>query len=183
MGGRIQAPRTRDSHDNEQSPDPGRSVAAAEHQRDGECHPRARHGCRSAGQVRPSRHADGHGRRRDRAVHAIPEVRRRRARLARPRPLRAVGRPRLDAALRAALSHRLSRHDDRGAEAFPPARLQDRRPSRIRPRAGHRDDHRSARPGPRQRRRHGDGRAAAATRGSATTSSITTPMSSPATAA
>ena len=34
-----------------------------------------------------------------------------RARLARPRPLRAVGRARLDAALRAAPPDRLSRHD------------------------------------------------------------------------
>ncbi len=33
--------------------------------------------------------------------------------LAEPRPLRAVGRPRLDAALFAALSHRLSRHGGR----------------------------------------------------------------------
>ena len=69
------------------------------------------------GQVRPSRHADGHGRRRDRAVHPIPEVRCLGARLAGPRPLRAVGRAWLDAALRAAPSHRLSRHDDRGAQA------------------------------------------------------------------
>ena len=53
----------------------------------------------------------------------VPEVRRRRSRLARPRPLRAVGRPRLDAALCAALSHRLSRHDDERHEALPPARL------------------------------------------------------------
>ena len=83
------------------------------------------------------------------------------ARLAEPRPLRAVGRPRLDAALCAALSHRLSRHGDRRAEALPPARLQDRRPSRVRPCRRHRDDHRSARPGPRQRRRHGAGRAPA----------------------
>jgi transketolase len=35
---------------------------------------------------------------------------------------------------------------------------QDRRPSGIRPRRGHRDDHRSARPGHRQCRRHGDRR-------------------------
>ena len=43
------------------------------------------------------------------------------------------------------------------AETLPPARLQDRRPPRVRPRAGHRDDHRPARPGPRQRGRHGAG--------------------------
>ena len=43
--------------------------------------------------------------------------------LARPRPLRALGRPRVDAALCAALSDRLSGHDDRGDQALPPARL------------------------------------------------------------
>ena len=44
---------------------------------------------------------------------------------------------------------------------LPPARLQDRRPPRVRPRAGHRDHHRPARPGPRQRGRHGARRAPA----------------------
>ena len=43
--------------------------------------------------------------------------------------------------------------------ALPPARQPHRRPSRIRPRAGHRDDHRAARPGHFHRRRHGAGRA------------------------
>ena len=47
------------------------------------------------------------------------------------------------------------------AAQLPPARLQDRRPSRVRPCAGHRDDHRSAGPGSRQCRRHGAGRAPA----------------------
>ena len=42
---------------------------------------------------------------------------------------------------------------------LPPARLEDRRPSRIPFRRRHRDDHRPARPGPRQLRRHGDRRA------------------------
>ena len=37
----------------------------------------------------------------------LAALRRRRPRLAQPRPLHPVGRPRLDAALRAALSHRL----------------------------------------------------------------------------
>ena len=44
---------------------------------------------------------------------------------------------------------------------LPPARLQDGGPSRVRPCAGHRDDHGSAGPGPRQCRRHGAGRAPA----------------------
>ena len=46
-------------------------------------------------------------------------------------------------------------------QALPPARLQDRGPSRVRPRPRHRDDHRPAGPGPRQRRRHGARRAPA----------------------
>ena len=48
------------------------------------------------------------------------------AELARSRPLHPVGRPRLDAALLAAASHRLCRHDARRAEELPPARRQDR---------------------------------------------------------
>ena len=43
--------------------------------------------------------------------------------LARPRPLRAVGRPRLDAALCAAVSDRLRGHHDRRHQALPPARV------------------------------------------------------------
>ncbi len=64
------------------------------------------------GEIRPPRHADGHGRRRHRAVDAVPEIRPRRPALAGPRPLRAVGRPRLDAAVCAAASDRLRGHDD-----------------------------------------------------------------------
>ena len=63
-----------------------------------------------AAEFRPSRPADGHGRRRHRAVDALPEIRRRRSALARPRPLRAVRRPRLDAALFAAAPDRPCRH-------------------------------------------------------------------------
>ena len=96
--------------------------------------------------------------------------------LARPRPLRAVGRPRLDAALRAALSDRLRRHDDGRDQAFPPARQPHRGPSRIRPRRRHRDHHRPAGPGPRQRGRHGASPSACWPRASATSWSITTPM-------
>ena len=43
--------------------------------------------------------------------------------LARPRPLHPVGRPRLDADLRLALSDRLRAADDRRHQALPPARL------------------------------------------------------------
>ena len=48
---------------------------------------------------------------------------------------------------------------DRGDQEFPPGRLAHARPSRIRPHAGGGNDHRPARPGSRQRRRHGDRRA------------------------
>ena len=75
----------------------------------GERHPRAGDGRGRAGEVRPSRPADGRGRYRDRAVHPLPQIRSGRSGLARPRPLRALGRPRLDAALRAALSHSATR--------------------------------------------------------------------------
>ena len=118
--------------------------------RHGERHQGPGHGRRAAGGLRPSRHADGHGRRRHRPVLEVPEVRRLGAELARPRPLHPVGRPRLDAALFAAASDRLRRHDARRAEELPPARQQDRRPSRVRPRQRHRDHDRPARPGPRQ---------------------------------
>ena len=59
----------------------------------------------------------------------LPEIRPGRSGLARPRPLRALGRPRLDAALRAAASARLRGDDDRRAQALPPARLDDAGPS------------------------------------------------------
>ena len=127
------------------------------------------------GQVRPSRHADGHGRRGDRAVHPVPEVRRRRARLAGPRPLRALRRPRLDAALCAAASHRLSRHDDRRAQATsassaprPPAI-----PSTATRRASRRPPARWARASP--TRSAWRWPSACSMRGSATASSTTTP--------
>ena len=147
----------------------------------GERHPGARHGCGGAGEIRPSRPADGRGRYRDRAVHAVPQARSGRSEMAGPRPLRALGRPRLDADLRAALSARLRGDDDRRDQALPPARLAHARASGELHHARRRDHHRPARPGPRQRGRHGDRRAASRGRSSAT-SSITTPTCSPPTA-
>ena len=47
----------------------------------------------------------------------------------------------------------------RRPQELPPARLADRRPPRVRPRAGDRDHHRAARPGHLHRRRHGARRA------------------------
>ena len=49
----------------------------------GQCDPLSRHGCGREGQVGPSRHAHGHGRCRHGALHPLPEIRRRRARLGR----------------------------------------------------------------------------------------------------
>ncbi len=71
-----------------------------------------------------------------------------------PRPLRAVERPRLDAAVLAAAPDGLSARD-RAAQELPPVRLAHGRAPRARPAPRHRDHHRPARPGPRQRRRHG----------------------------
>ena len=89
-----------------------------------------------------------------------------RAGLAGPRPLRAVGRARVDAALRAAVPDRLSGDDDRGDRELPPARVADGGASGIRPCARDRDDDGAARPGPRERGRDGDGRAEPRRRGS-----------------
>ncbi len=83
---------------------------------DGRRDPGAGDGRGPAGQLRPSGHADGHGRDRGRAVGSR-HLRHNPAdpKLGRPRPLRAVQRPRLDAALRAAAPDRL-RPAARGAE-------------------------------------------------------------------
>ena len=141
-------------------------------------------GRRREGQKRPSRPADGRGRHRDGAVPRRAEIRRRRPALARPRPLRAVGRPWLDAALFAALSdrgRRRRRADDRRSAGVPPARLEDARPSRIRPHDRRRDDDRPARAGaspPRSAWRSPSG----CWPPNSATSSTTTPMSSPPTA-
>ena len=105
--------------------------------------------------------------------------------LARPRPLRALERPRLDAAVLAAAPDRL-RAADRRAEELPPARLAHRGPPGARLAPRHRDHDRPARPGPRQRGRHGARREAARgefNRPGLRRSSITTPTCSSATAA
>ena len=72
----------------------------------------------------------GHGRRGHGAVHEVPEVRRRPARLGRPRPLRAVGRPRLDAALLPAAPDRLQGGDHGADRELPAARAPTRRATR-----------------------------------------------------
>ncbi len=74
-------------------------------------------------------------------------------------------------------------HGYRGDQEFPAARRAHGRASGIRPRPGHRDDHRTSRPGHRQRGGHGACRAAAQSALRQTTSSITTPIVWRATAA
>ena len=93
--------------------------------------------------------------------------------LAQPRPLRALLRPCVDAALFAAASGRRARSDVRrqnsfdacGAarsdQEFPPTGQQDAGPSRIWLDHRRRNDDRPARPGRRQQRRHGHRRALA----------------------
>ena len=147
-------------------------------------HSRARHGRGRAGAERPSRHAHGHGRCRHRAVEQVPQIRSRRIPTG-PTATASCCRPGHGSMLLYALLH-LTGYPDmtpHRAAAFPPARQPHRRPSRARPRRRHRDHHRPAGPGARQRRRHGAGRAHARARASATIWSITTPTSSPATAA
>ena len=119
-----------------------------------------RHRCRGSRQQRPPGHADGHGRDRRGALAPASEAQSGRSDLARPRPLRAVQRPRLDAAVRAAAPDRLCAAD-RGTQALSPAAQQDPRPPRGRRHAGSGNHHRSARPGARQCGRHGAQRAAA----------------------
>ena len=100
--------------------------------------------------------ADGDGAGRVPALHALHAPQPEKCKMVRPRSFRAVGRPRLDAALQHSLSHRL-RHLARRHQAVPPDRQQDSGPSRALVRPRRRDHYRPARPGRRQRGRHGDG--------------------------
>ena len=126
---------------------------------DGQCHSRARHGCRAGRQERPSRDADGNGGCRHRSVHEVPEIRSATAGLAGPRPLRAFSRSWLDAALRVAAPHRLPGHDNGGDSEFPPVAQPHRRAPGIWRSARNRDHDRASGTGVGQRRRHGAGRA------------------------
>ena len=109
------------------------------------------------GQLRPSRHADGHGRRGDGAVHRVPEVRRR-ARPTGPTATASCCRP----ATARCCSIRCSictgypdmTHRARSSNFRQLGAKTAGHPG-IRPCAGHRDDHRPARSGHRHRRRHG----------------------------
>ena len=128
----------------------------------------------------------------------LSPVRPRRSGLAQPRPLRAVLRARVDAALlhapprRREVGQRGLRDPGRARrlpgrhQEVPPARQQMPGPSGISAHVGRRDHHRPARPGSRQQRGHGDGRAVAGalvtTSPALKTCSITTSTPSAATA-
>ena len=134
-------------------------------------HPHPGHGRRATGPLRPSGRADGAGAGGLLSLAALPALRPRPPDLAQSRPLRAVGRPRLDAALRHAASdwRQSGQSQVRGAgravgvagrhQALSPARQQMPRPSGIPLDLGRRDDHRptGARRG--HQRRHGHRRA------------------------
>src|SRR3546814_7407674 len=76
----------------------------------------------------PSGHADGHGRHRRGALERLPGPQPQQSEVVQPRPLRALQRARLDAAVRAAAPVRL-RPADRADQAVPPARIADPRRS------------------------------------------------------
>ena len=130
-------------------------------------HPHAGDGRGAKGQLRPSRHPHGAGARGLHAVAGGAALRLRRSEMAEPRPLRAVERPCLDAALCAAASGAGAR----SGRGRPPGRQPRRHPavssarqplpgaSGVRSHPGRRDHDRPARPGLRQQRRHGDRRA------------------------
>ena len=120
--------------------------------------PLGRHG--AAGQQRPPRAAAR--RRADglRAVDALHEAPSGASALARPRSLRALGRARLGAALQPAVRDRL-RPFARRHQALSPVGQQGAGAPGARPHGGRRSHDRAARPGLRQRRRHGHRRGAA----------------------
>ena len=109
-------------------------------------HPHAVDRRGAGGQLRPSGHADGARAAGLRAVEPRDALRSRRSDLAQPRPLRAVQRPRVDAAVVAAASHRRQGRQSRvrGAgpavgharrhQALPPDRQPRAGPSRVPPR-------------------------------------------------
>ena len=130
-------------------------------------HPHAGDRCGAESAIRACRHADGIGAGRLHAVAGISALRPRRPAVGEPRPLRALQRPRLDAALCAAASrrrapqrrpprHRRPRGQPRRHQELSPARQRDARPPGIRPHHRRGSHHRPARPGLRQQRRHGD---------------------------
>jgi len=121
-----------------------------------QCDSRAGNGCGTGRELGTSRHADGNGRDRSGAVDAASASQSFQPGLAESRPLRAVQRPRLDAAVRAAAPHGLC-PAARGDSPLPPARLDDARTSGAGPDSRCGDDLGTAGPGIGQRRRHSAG--------------------------
>ena len=130
-------------------------------------HPHAFHGCGAAGQVRTSRHAHGAGAAGLHDLESRDAVRSAGSDLAQSRPLRAVERPRIDAALVCASPYTHAGRECRIREAgtrlgharryppFPPARQQGAGASRVSLGIGCRDHNRSAGAGRRDECRHG----------------------------
>ena len=125
---------------------------------------------RAAGELGSSRDTDGHGAARLLPLAARPPLRSRGSDLAEPRPLRPLGRARLDASLRAPPPDRhegggrplrgagRTVRDARRHPPLPAARQQVPGASRVPLDLRRGDDHRSPRPGGRDERRDGDRR-------------------------
>jgi hypothetical protein len=126
----------------------------AEHQR----HPGPGHGRGGGGPIRPSGHSDGARPRGVRALAPVPPAQPHQSRLARPRSLRPLLRPRLDAAVCPAPPGGV-RGVARRPARVPPVGLGHAGPPRARPHAGGGNHHRAAGPGGGQRGRYGRGRA------------------------
>ncbi len=109
-------------------------TAAADYRPHGYRHPRAVHGRRAEGQVGPSGHAHGHGRRGDRAVLRGPALRRRRIRPG-PTATASCCRPATApcCSTRCSICTGYPEMDAAISSRLPPARLQDCRPPRARP--------------------------------------------------
>ena len=141
-----------------------RGRPSAEPQRHGERPAPAGDGRRPEGQIRTPGHADGHGRRRDRAVHALHEDRPA-ATANGPTAIASCCRP---ATGRCCSTRCIICSATRSAiedlQHFRQLGSRDGRASGIRSCARHRDDDRAVGPGHCDRGRHGDRRAAAARR-------------------
>ena len=142
---------------------PARRSRSAVHQH----HSHAFDRCGAAGEVGTSRHADGAGAAGLHDLESRDALRSAGSDLAQSRSLRALQRPRVDAALVGAASDRhaggecgiraarAAVGDARRHPPLPPARQQGARASGVSLGLGRRDDDRPARAGRRHERRHG----------------------------
>ena len=124
---------------------------------DGQRHPRPQYGRRRESQIRPPRRPHGHGRHGRCAMEPPFAPQPGQPQVVRPRPFRALQRPRLHAPVRAVAPHRLRPAHGR-VEELPPVGQQNGRTPRIWRHTGRRNHHRPAGPGPGQRRGHGASR-------------------------